>query len=162
MKQLPVSLLDLTVCLEDRRRKCFDYYLDTQTGEIIELNRQLFQELENCEDIVPDDPVFWQPKEVEEMIQVVNDTEGRYKLIPQLKSNEQLEIMHSFIQTISDEAFSQELEAALRDRHAFARFHQVLKQNQKYLPAFDRFEEDAHQKLLESWLAKIDIDPQWH
>lgn len=161
MRQLPVSFFDLAVCLEDRDRKEYDYYLDTQTGEIIELNQMLYQDLENSEEMIPDDPVGWQPKELDEMIRVLQDREGRYKAIPTIKAGAQLDIMRAFIDTIQDNTIVSELQTALQDHKAAKKFQQALNHHQKYQGAFDRFLEDEQRKFLENWLAGIGIDPQW-
>lgn len=161
MRQLPVSFFDLAVCLEDRDRKEYAYYLDTQTGEIIELNQMLYQELENREDLSPDDPDDWQPKELDEMIRVLQDREGRYKAIPVIKAGVQLDMMRAFMHTIPEDAIVSELQAALHDHKAAKKFQQVLNHHQKYQGAYDRFIEDEQRKFLEQWLASVGIDPQW-
>ena len=92
MKSLKIDLGDLIHPMQDQSRDINEYYLDTQTGEVIWVDRFLFDQIEAGEEpdmeLVPD----WQQKQLETMRAILEDTEERYQRVPKVWSHEACEI----------------------------------------------------------------------
>jgi len=162
MKKLPITYLDLELCLEDYTRDINQYYLDTETGDVITVDRSLYSQWEDGEEIVKEDLPQWQQKDFDTMMAVFNDVnERRYKMVPEFDAIDEADTMRLFVRKVRDKAIADELFDALHGPKSFRRFRAVLNRHPEVRRQYDQFQEQEYQVFLEDWLNKIGIEPEW-
>ncbi|RLA98571.1 MAG: hypothetical protein DRG83_14320, partial [Deltaproteobacteria bacterium] len=78
MKSLKVDFYELIMAMQDQSRDINEYYLDTQTGEVIWVDRFLFDQIEAGKEPNMELVPAWQQKQLEAMRAILEDTEERY------------------------------------------------------------------------------------
>ena len=92
MKSLKVDFYELIMAMQDQSRDINEYYLDTQTDEVIWVDRFLFDQIEAGEEPDMELVPAWQQKQLEAMRAILEDTEERYQRVPEVWSHEAYEI----------------------------------------------------------------------
>ena len=162
MKKLPISYLELELCLEDHSREINQYYLDTETGDIITVDQSLHRQWEDGEDIAKEDLPPWQQDQFDSMMSVFNDVnEQRYKMAPEFDAIDEADAMRLFVRKVRNEKIADELVDALHGPKSFRRFRAVLNRNPDVRSQYDQFQEQERQVFLEQWLNEIGIEPEW-
>lgn len=175
MKKLKINFDELQKAMEDISRDSFDYYLDTETGEIIALSEELINEakirlyddesdeidedIEYIEyDVVPDVP-DWIIDEVELALEVLLDESGRYIRISERSSDRAYQCMSEFISTIKDYELKENLLQALNGKGAFRKFKDILLDYPKERKRWHGFNAKCMKKEIIEWLMSIGIEP---
>jgi len=113
------ELAEIQKAMEDVSRDTFDYYLDTETGDVLSFSEEILEEVrmrildtdsddfdEQIEyvefDEEPELP-DWMFDEIELAMEIFLDTSGRYVRIPERKSSAAFTAMEQFIQTMTSE-----------------------------------------------------------
>jgi len=162
MKKLPISYLDLELCLEDHTRDINQYYLDTETGEVITVDQSLYSQWEDGEDIDKDDLPPWQQDQFDSMMAVFNDvSEQRFKIVPEFDAIDEADAMRLFVRKVRNEKIADELFDALDGPKKFRRFRAVLNRYPDVRSEYDQFQEQDYKVFLEQWLNEIGIEPEW-
>jgi len=158
MKSLKIDLGDLIHPMQDQSRDINEYYLDTQTGEVIWVDRFLFDQIkagkEPDMELVPD----WQQKQLEAMRAIFEDTEERYQRVPEVWSDKAYEIMVNFIRTVRNHRIADALWNAIEGRKPFRRFKDTLHRYPELLNTWYRFEEEAYKEIAKEWLDSLGIE----
>lgn len=130
MRKLEVDFEELAVALEDHSREMIDYYLDTETGDVIAIPTELFDELEwpcstDIEDLDGwDEALLTAARSI--AAESGPDDPGRYVWVPQRESYEAYDTMVCFAESVENPELQRLLSVALNGRGAFRRFKDVL------------------------------------
>ena len=130
VRKLEIVFETLALALEDHAREVLDYYLDTQTGEVIELPAELLEDLEYADDAAAEDLDGWD----ETLLTAARciaaeagpDDPIRYVWVPQRESYEAYGTMVRFAEGVESRELQRLLSVALNGRGAFRRFKDVL------------------------------------
>lgn len=162
MKKLPISYLDLELCLEDHTRDINQYYLDTETGDVITVDQSLQSQWEDGEEIAKEYLPPWQQGNFDSMMAVFNDVNERhYKMVPEFDAIDEADTMRLFVRKVQDEAIANELFDALHVTKSLRRFRAVLNRYPDVQRQYDQIQEQERQVFLEDWLQEIGIKPEW-
>lgn len=139
MKSIPIDWSELELAL-DTNLPDLNYYLDTETGEVIMHSSDLgtLGYGENLE---------------------IDTNTDRYILIEPLESREQYAIMEDFVETLPDGAAKNELQRAMHGHGAFRRFKDTLYAYPTEQQRWYAFKDAAMQVRMNEWLADNDIEP---
>jgi hypothetical protein len=174
MKILKIDFDEIQKAMEDVVRDSFDYFLDLHTGEVIALSEDILSEVgarlyegdfdeigDNVEYIEfseePDLPC-WMEDEVELVIDVLLDENGRYVHIPVRYSPEAHQVMTVFIETVKDHALKGELTLALNGKGAFRKFKDILINYPKERKRWHGYNAKAMEKIIHEWLQSLRIE----
>lgn len=161
MKTLKIKTL-ITEYYDNYTRDINEYYLDTQTGDIINIDLMLRSQWEDEGELVKEDLPQWQQENYEQMIAVFNDfDEERYCVIPSVDVGEGIDIMRDFTHTVKNQKIADELFGALQGRKSFSRFRAVLNRYPQIRNSYHEFKEKKYLESLEAWLKEIGIKPEW-
>ena len=162
MNKIPISYVELSMCLEDKSREELEYYLDRETGNIIKVDCFLMQKWEAGEETTHEDFPDFQKEEYDAMISVLKDSEGkRYHGIPRIWPKNENRIIDDFINTIDNEQISEKLRKILKRPRAIMLIKDELFNQPGMLESYYRFEEKEYRKLLEDWVKSLLIEPEW-
>ena len=161
MKTLKITNL-ITEYYDDFTRDINEYYLDTQTGDIIIIDSMLRSQWEDEGELVKEDLPQWQQENYDEMIAIFNDVdEERYHGIPAVDVGESADIMRDFARTVPNEKIADELFEALQGSKSFRRFRAVLNRYDEVRNEYYNFKEKCYLESLEDWLKELGIKPEW-
>jgi hypothetical protein len=175
MNKLKVNFDEIQKAMEDIARDSFDYFLDSETGEVIAFSEEMLKEaqsilhlddfddmmdkIESIEfDEVPDLPEYI-GDEVEMILEILLDESARYIRVPERPSSAAFSSMSRFIDTIADPALKAALSTALDGKGAFRNFKEVLVQNPKERKRWHSHNAKTIKKEIREWLHSIGLDP---
>lgn len=175
MKTLRVNFDEIQKAMEDIVRDSFDYYFDTETGEIISLSEEMMEELESRlydagdeeleEDIecieYDEEPELpdWMLDEIDLALEVLLDEDRRYVRIPERPSDKAYKAMSGFSESIEESVLKVELIDALTGKGAFRKFKDVLIHHPKERKRWHGFNAKAMKKEVTLWLESIGVEP---
>jgi hypothetical protein len=175
MKILQIDFDEIQKAMEDVVRDSFDYFLDLHTGEVIALSEDILSEVgarlyEGDFDEIGDNVEYvefseepnlpcWMEDEVELVLEVLLDGNGRYALIPKRYSIEAHQVMVEFLETVEDSVMKGELTIALNGKGAFRRFKNVLISYPKERKRWHGYNAKAMEKVIIEWLKSLGIEP---
>lgn len=176
MKLLKIDFDEIQKAMEDVARDSFDYFLDLHTGEVITLSDDILDEVEvrlfegEFDEIgdgieyieFSEDPKlpFWMEDEVELVLDVILDKNGRYVRIPERYSSEAHQAMHEFLKTVEDPVLKTELTNKLNGKGAFRRFKNVLINYPKERKRWHGYNAWAMKRVIIEWLGSLEIEPE--
>jgi len=155
MKKLKVDVEDIAMVMENQDRFGTQYYLDTETGEIVAIPDELMSALEegeSCEGL----PAW----ELELLPKAKGIFEGseRYEEIPTRPSYEGYNQMVEFAEGVTDPKIKRELSIALDGKGAFRRFKNVLRDYPKEETEWFKFKAERDREEVKDWLESIGIE----
>jgi len=175
MKLLKVDFDEIQKAMEDVVRDSFDYFLDLRTGEVIALSEDILDKVgvrlyEGDFDEIGDDieciefseePTLpsWMEDEVELVLNVMLDKDGRYVRIPERHSPEAHQVMLEFLETVEEPVLRGELAHALNGKGAFRRFKDVLSYHPKERKKWHGHNAWAMKKVITEWLRSLEVEP---
>lgn len=175
MKILQIDFDEIQKAMEDVVRESFDYFLDLHTGEVIALSEDILSEVgarlyEGDFDEIGDNVEYvefseepnlpcWMEDEVELVLEVLLDGNGRYAHIPKRYSLEAHQVMVEFLETVEDPVMKGELTNALNGKGAFKRFKNVLISYPKERKRWHGYNAKAMKKVIIEWLKSLWIEP---
>ena len=175
MKQLKVNFDEIQKAMEDISRDSFDYFFDTETGEVITFSEEILNEVQSRlydsdseeidEDIEyiefdeePEIP-YWMEDEVELAMEILFDTNERYARIPERTSLAAFQTMTEFIETVEDQDLKKLLAASIEGKGAFRRFKDALIDYAKERKKWHGYNAKAAKKEIIQWLLSISVEP---
>jgi hypothetical protein len=163
MRSLPIDLDELALAMDQRDRDTNDWYLDTQTGEVVLVMQEFMDEDEDDDDESEEDGDLpeWQQEGREEARKVRDDTADRFVWIPQNDSSESFRLMEDFIETVRDERAKDLLSRAIDGKGAFRRFKDTLFEFPKIREQWFTFESQQKREWAANWLESIDLQSTW-
>ena len=168
MNELKVNYDEVQKAMEDISRDTFDYFLDTQTGEVITFSEEILNELKNLlydedyeemadeieyiefdqEPEMPD----WMFDEADLALEILLDSTSRYIRIPERNSDTAFSVMKEFVQTVRNRDLQKKLLSALNGRGAFRRFKDILMAYPKERKRWHGYNAKASYKEISDWL----------
>lgn len=176
MKKLKVNFDEIHKAMEDVVRDTFDYFLDTETGEVIAFSEEIlkgiksklyddaeeYEEDEEFEYIEFDEePELqgWMLDEVELALEILLDESDRYVRIPERNSNEAYRSMAEFIEKVENPLLKNELTESLDGRGAFRKFKDALVHHPKERKRWHGYNAKTMKRQIAEWLRSIDVEP---
>jgi hypothetical protein len=152
MKKLPINIDEIAEAMD----MTFDesaYYLDLETGRLLLISSELFDEDE-------DSPWFSDgEKELLAIAREIDAGSDRYALVPDVDPSEGFEHMERFARTVTDPKLSEHLEIALDGRGAFRRFRNVLANHPEERERWFAFKNERMAERAREWLSEIGVEP---
>ncbi len=174
MKKLLIDFDEVQKAMEDINREAFDYFLDTNTGDVVILSGDIIEranyvlserieaDASDYEEIefdevreMPD----WMEEEIELAIEIFLDKNNRYLRIPERNSDDGFTVMKRFIETLQQMELKEELTGILDGRGAFRRFKDAIDAFPKEKKAWYGFNAKAVKVEIQNWLESSGIEP---
>ncbi len=156
-KKLKVDLSELVFEMEMGDNMERSGYLDTETGEIIDMPDDVMRAVDDGK--TGEDLAEWDEDLAEVAEKILGDETNRFLLIPKRESGEGYEVMVSFARSVEDRKLKEKLEVALDGKGAFRRFRNVLNQHPDELERWYKFKDDYMKDEAVQWLLDNGIEP---
>jgi hypothetical protein len=156
-KKLKIDLSELVFAMEMGDNMERSGYLDTETGEIIDIPDDIMRGVEEgrAESLV----VEWDEELAEIAEKILGDERNRFLSIPRRESREGYKIMVAFAETVKSKGVREKLTIALDGRGAFRRFRSVLDRHPDELERWYKFKDDWMRDEAIQWLLDNGIEP---
>ncbi len=156
-KKLKVDLSELVFEMEMGDNMERSGYLDTESGEIIDMPDDIMRAVEDGE--TESALVEWDEELAEIADKILSDEKSRFLQIPRCESREGYEIMVSFAGTVTNSGLQEKLSIALDGKGAFRRFRNVLNLHPDELERWYKFKDDWMRDEAIQWLLENGIEP---
>ncbi len=173
MKKLRIDFDELQKAMEDTVRDAFDYFLDTETGEIIILSEDILkrakgllsegidEDMADYEEVEFDVPVEvpeWMEDEIELALDIFLYEKDRYIRIPERTAEKGYRAMKEFTDKLEASDLKQELLALLDGRGAFRKFKDALDPYPKLKKLWYGFNAGVAREEMKEWLRSLSIE----
>ena len=174
MKKLKINFDEIQKAIEDTDRDAFDYFLNTETGDVIVLSGDIIQRAEKIleetydEDMSEFDEVHfdkilevpeWMEDEVELALNIFLYEKEHYARIPERIHSNGYKAMKEFTETLENLQLKEHLLAILDGKGSFRRFKNELEPFPKERKQWYKFNAAYAKKDLIKWLGTIGIEP---
>jgi hypothetical protein len=177
LRRLKIDLSELELAFEASSWE-IAFFLDADTGEVIQVMENTFRDLENIYENYQDDeeddenaePIVlvdvldemdladWERDMLLQADLVKNGTEERFRRIPVADSHEGYRDMEEFVETVQKSSVQMRLAQALRGKGVFRRFKDALLSFPDERERWFAFKNQrTHQRILD-WLASEGIE----
>lgn len=156
-KKLKVDLSEFVFEMELGDNMERSGYLDTETGEIIDMPDDIMRAVEDGKN--ESASVEWDEELAETADKILSDEKSRFLPIPKRESHEGYEIMVSFAETVTNKGLKEKLSVALDGKGAFRRFRSALDQHPGELERWYTFKDDWMRGEAIQWLFDHGIEP---
>jgi hypothetical protein len=167
MKKPDIDYDEVQKAMEDTVRDAFDYFLDTETGDVVILSEEIiarakallaeefdedmsdYDEVEFDRDYeIPD----WMEDEVELALDIFLERKDRYLRIPERMPESVFAAMRAFTEGLENSELKEELMALLESKGSFRRFKDALEPYPKERKQWYRFSAKMAKKEITDWL----------
>jgi hypothetical protein len=159
MRPVNINLDDLADAMDQTDRDLNEWYLDTQTGEVVLVNTDI-GDLEDDEEEPDENAPDWQ-KDARETARLVEENPDRFVNIPESDRHEAYRLMEDFIATVHDERANDLLARAIDGKGAFRRFKDTLAEFPVIRQQWFDFEAARKRQWAEEWLQSISLRSTW-
>lgn len=164
---------EIQKAMEDIGREAFDYFFDTETGEVIILSEDILQRAEaivseSCDEDMSayeavefDEDVElpeWAEDEVELALDVFINHETRYMRIPERRSADVFQAMQGFTAAVENKELRLELEGIIDGKGAFRRFKDILEHYPKERKQWYGYSARMAREEIKAWLQSAGIN----
>jgi hypothetical protein len=157
MKKLNIDLELLVQSFSFNEDDLAKEYLDTYTGDIINIPSELDKVVEGEQD--EEELEEWQRELLKDAYAVKNDEEERYILIPNTDETYNNNIMVSFTKEIvCSENLRDMLLNALSSNQPERNFKNILFEHEEELVKWEAYEEKKAEEYATNWLRELDIE----
>lgn len=157
MKKLNIDLELLVQSFSFNEDDLAKEYLDTYTGEIINIPSELEKVVQGEQD--EEELEEWQRELLEDAYAVKNDDKERYILIPNTDDVYTYDTMVSFVkEKIYSENLRDMLLNALSSNQPMRNFKNILFEHEKELVKWEAYEEEKAEEYAINWLRELDIE----
>jgi hypothetical protein len=156
-RKLKVDLSELVFAMEMGDNMERNGYLDTETGEVIDMPDEIMRAVEDGKE--GSDLVEWEEELAEAAEKILSDEQNRFLPIPRRESREGYEIMVAFAETVKNKGLQEKLSIALDGKGAFRRFRSVLDRDPDELERWYKFKDDRMRGEAVQWLLENGIEP---
>ena len=175
MKKLKIDFAEIQKAIEDTDREAFDYFLDTETGDVVVLSgdiidraQQILEEnfdedMAEYEQIDLDeecDIPEWMEDEIELALNIFLYDKERYVRIPERIHSNGFSAMKEFSETLINLQLKEHLLAILDGKGAFRRFKDALEPYPKERKQWYGFNAAYAKKDVVKWLGTIGIETE--
>lgn len=158
MKKLKVDLEDIAMIMENQDRFETQYYLDTETGEVVAIPEELMSALDGGESC--DGLPAWELELLPRAKEIYEGSQ-RYAEIPTRPSYEGYNLMVEFAEGVTDRKIRRELSIALDGKGAFRRFKNVLRDYPDVEKKWFELKAKRDKEAVKDWLESIGIEPHF-
>jgi hypothetical protein len=173
MKALKIDFDELQKAMEDTVRDAFDYFLDTETGEIIILSEDILarargllsegvdEDMADYEEVEFDEPVEvpeWMEDEIELALDIFLYEKSRYARIPERMAENVFRAMRDFAGKIDDLRLREEILALLDGPGVFRKFKDALDPYPKLKKLWYGFNAKVARDEMKEWLRTLSIE----
>lgn len=172
MGSLKIDFDAIQKAMEDTSRDSFDYFLDTDTGDVIILSEDiigkahsiLYKDLD--EDMADYDGVEfdeeieiadWMEDEVELALDIFLCGGDRYVRIPERESGDGYAAMRDFAEGLQDGELRNTLMGVLEGKGAFRKFKDTLESRPHERKQWYRFNAGRARREIDQWLESLQI-----
>ena len=175
MKTLKIDLDEIQKAMEDVSREAFEYFLDTDTGEVIILSDDIIERAQNIlyeridEDMEDYDEVEfdeetdvpdWMEEEIELALDIFLLGKEHYVRIPERYSGHAYAAMQEFTEALDDVPLRQELRDILNGKGAFRKFKDALEPYPKERKMWYGYNAKKAKREIGEWLKSLGIEPE--
>ncbi len=173
MKRLKVDLDEIQKAMEDIEREAFDYFLDTDTGDVVILSEDIISKAHTIladsfdEDMADYDEVEfdvdctvpeWIEDEVELALDIFIRDKDHYERIPERRSSGGYAAMREFTESLEDSGLKDELQNIIDGKGAFRRFKDALDEYPAEKKRWYGYNARLAQREILEWLRSIGVD----
>jgi len=159
--------------MEDIGREAFDYFLDTETGEVVILSEDILrktqaiiseswdEDMSGYEAVEFDEEIElpeWAEDEVELALDVFINQEARYMRIPERRSADVFQAMQGFTAELENQELRLLLEGIVDGKGAFRRFKDLLEDYPKEKKQWYGYSAKMARKEITEWLQSAGIN----
>ena len=126
MKKLKVDVNEIAFIMETSDEFDSITLFDTETGEIVNIPRELMSALESDDEEEFQDLPNWEKELIETAESIISNESGRYIDIPRKPSFEAYNLMVEFASSVTNKHLREKLKIALDGKGAFRRFKNVI------------------------------------
>jgi hypothetical protein len=152
MKKIPVNIDDITLAMQHCDRDIFEEYLDTITGDVINIPSEIWSALEEEYPMDADDLSDWEKELVPVAKAIMEDEGGRYLCIPVAESHDAYRQMEDFTANVKNPLLQELLFVALDGPGAFRRFKDVLANHPEERERWFQWQQDYERRMVVEWL----------
>jgi hypothetical protein len=161
---------EIQKAMEDIDREAFDYFFDSNTGDVLIISTDILAKAEemlseNWDDDMPDfeavefdeelDIPQWMEDEVELALTIFMNDDNRYIRIPERRSDYVFDLMKGYTSQIEKEDLRQELLSILEGRGSFRRFKDALEPFPKERKLWYGYNAKMARNEIMKWLDSI-------
>lgn len=158
LKKVDIGDIALSMELTNQVEESSDF-LDTDTGDIVNVLREVFDDLEEENDDAIGDYPEWMEEMVENAEAILSDEDGRYVEIPKLPTHRAYEFMEEFIERLNDKKVQNRLYNAIKGKGAFRRFKDALLEWPEIEGQWFAYRDEMMKREVVEWLRSIGIEP---
>lgn len=160
MKKLKVDLDEIALIME-----MYDDFenitlFDTETGEIVNILRELMSALESDDEEALRDLPDWEKELIKTAESIISNEGGRYVDIPRKPSFEAYNLMVEFASSVTNKHLKQKLDIALDGKGAFKRFKNVISDYPDEEKRWFTFKDKKLREEVVEWLNDLGIEPK--
>jgi len=155
MKKLKIDLSMVEDAMEDVDRGYAEYYLNTETGQVIMITGEIAR---YAEEELKDNLPEWMLDAIKIAKEVLVENPESYIGIPSKPTYESYNLMVEFAESVPDEQLREKLSIALDGKGAFRLFKMVLNDYQFYREKWFQFKEQRLKTEILDWLKSIGIE----
>lgn len=157
MKKLNIDLELLVQSFSFNEDDLAKEYLDTYTGEIINIPSELDKIVQGEQD--EEELEEWQRELLEDAYAIKNDDKERYALIPNTDDTYTYDIMVSFVkEKIYSENLRDMLLNALNTSQPVRNFKNILFEHEEELVKWETYEEEKAEEYAINWLRTLGLE----
>jgi hypothetical protein len=175
MSKLNIDFDEIQKAMEDTSRDSFDYFLDTETGDVIILSEDIIRRAHSIlyesldEDMADYDGVEfdeeiemadWIEDEVELALEIFLYGRDRYVRIPERVSGDCYAAMRDFAEGVEDTELQNTLLGVLEGKGAFRRFKNELESRPHERKQWHKFNAKCARNEIDLWLGSLGIGDQ--
>jgi hypothetical protein len=173
MKRLKVDLDEVQKAMEDIERDAFDYFLDTETGDVVILSEDIISKAHMMlagsfdEDMADYDEVEfdvdctvpeWIEDEVELALDIFVHDKERYERIPERRSKGGYAAMKEYTESLKDSELKCELQNIIDGKGAFRRFKDALDRHPAEKKRWYGYNAKLARREILEWLSSLGVD----
>jgi hypothetical protein len=152
MKALTVDFVLIAQSMRDLSRVADDYYLDTTSGKVFALSRELIRSLEQDRTEDHAELPKWDSQMIPLAREIVLTGSNRYVRVPEAFGHPDIRWMTEFAKEVRSYRVKQKLFLALRGRGGCQRFKEILKEAPEDGKRWLEFHLERWEQLIQGWL----------
>ncbi len=172
MTDRKIDFDEIQKAMEDIGREAFDYFLDTETGDVVILSEDILQraqailsesydeDMAGYEEIEFDEEVElpdWAEDEVELALEVFLNHEARYVRIPERRSDAVFQAMRGFTASLENQELRLMLDAIADGKGAFRKFKDILDDYPKEKKQWYGYSAKMARQEILTWLRSVGL-----
>jgi hypothetical protein len=168
MLRVKIKRMDLEIAF-DQNEGDATAYLDTKDGTVTLIDMDSMARVERSQTAVEaqnalladEDLASWEREYLLTVLQILVDSENRYRSIPMIDARDSYNEMQEYISTLDDEDLRQQLEAATTGKGAFRRFKTIVNRYPEVEARWFRFSAERQDQRIAAWLDNEGLEAEF-